>query len=131
MIKTELETTLDKLEHEVLDELENPFKPYSLVFPYEVRCTIDDDGKNTEIIIRTRSEEILFGRNEKDILLQKELYNEYGKQTYAKHILNWVSKRLPNINPREVELEFKGSPTPLLMNQEETKEFIKGCLDDE
>ena len=78
----ELETTLDTLEQEVLDELENPYKPYSVIFPYEIRFTIPDDGHNTEILIRTRSEEVRYGRNEKDILFQKELDNRYGRDTY-------------------------------------------------
>ena len=59
----QLDTTLDTLEQDVLDELENPYQPYRVVFPYEVRFTIPDDNHNTEIAIRTRSEEVRFGRN--------------------------------------------------------------------
>ena len=127
----ELETTLDTLEQEVLDELENPYKPYSVIFPYEIRFTIPDDGHNTEITIRTRSEEIRYGRNEKDILLQKELDNRYGRDTYSKHILNWVGKRLGTIDPRECDLEYLGTPTVSLMGHKEVKEFSEGCLTDE
>ena len=53
MEKDELDTTLDTLEQEVMDELENPYRPYSVIFPYEVRFTIPDDNHNTEITIRT------------------------------------------------------------------------------
>jgi len=127
----ELETTLDTLEQEVLDELENPYKPYSVIFPYEIRFTIPDDGHNTEILIRTRSEEVRYGRNEKDILLQKELDNRYGRDTYSKHILNWVAKRLGTIDPRECDLEYVGTPTVSLMGHKEVKEFAEGCLTDE
>ena len=66
MKNNELETTLEKLEQEVLDEIENPYRPYRVEFPYEVRFTIPNDGHNTEITIRTRSEEVRFGRNEND-----------------------------------------------------------------
>jgi hypothetical protein len=127
----ELESTLDTLEQEVLDELENPYKPYSVIFPYEIRFTIPDDGHNTEILIRTRSEEVRYGRNEKDILLQKELDNRYGRDTYSKHILNWVAKRLGTIDPRECDLEYVGTPTVSLMGHKEVKEFSEGCLTDE
>ena len=127
----ELETTLDKLEQEVLDELENPYRPYRVIFPYEIRFTIPDDDHNTEITIRTRSEEIRFGRNENDILLQKELDNRYGKDTYSKHILNWVAKRLPSIDPTECDLEYVGTPTVSLMGHKEVKDFSEGCLTDE
>ena len=60
--KDELDTTLDTLEQEVMDELENPYRPYSVIFPYEVRFTIPDDDHNTEITIRTRSEEVRLDR---------------------------------------------------------------------
>jgi len=108
--KEDLETELDNLEQEVLDELENPYRPYRVIFPYEIRFTIPDDDHNTEITIRTRSEEVRFGRNEKDILLQKGIDNRYGRITYSKHILDWVGKRLPDIDPRECDLEYVGTP---------------------
>ena len=126
----ELETTLDTLEQEVLDELENPYRPYRVIFPYEIRFTIPDDDHNTEITIRTRSEEVRFGRNEKDILLQKGIDNRYGRITYSKHILNWLEKRLFCIDPRECDLEYVGTPTVSLMGHKEVKEFSEGCLTD-
>ena len=127
----ELETTLDTLEQEVIDELENPYRPYSVIFPYEVRFTIPDDNHNTEITIRTRSEEVRFGRNEKDILLQKGIDNPYGRNTYSKHILDWVSKRLPDIDPRECDLEYVGTPTVAPIDHHQVKEFIEGFLNDD
>ena len=127
----ELDTTLDTLEQEVLDELENPYSPYQVIFPYEVRVTIPDDGHNTEIILRTRSVEVRFGRNEKDILRQKELDNRYGRDTYSKHILNWVGERLPSIDPRECDLEYIGTPTVSPMDHQQVKDFTERCLTDE
>ena len=127
----QLDTTLDTLEQEVLDELEKQYRPYRVIFPYEIRFTIPDDNHNTEITIRTRSEEVRFGRNEKDILLQKELDNRYGRDTYSKHILNWIAKRLPSIDPKECDLEYLGTPTVSLMGHKEVKEFSEGCLTDE
>ena len=45
----ELEKTVDQLEQEVLDELENPYEPYRVIFPYEVSFTIPEDAHNTEL----------------------------------------------------------------------------------
>jgi len=131
MEKSDSETEMEKLEQEVLDEIENPYRPYRVEFPYEVRFTIADDGHNTEITIRTRSEEVRFGRNENDILLQKEVDNRYGKDTYSKHILDWVSKRLPHIDPRECDLEYVGTPKVSPMNVQQVKDFIEGVLNDD
>ena len=127
----QLDTTLDTLEQDVLDELENPYQPYRVVFPYEVRFTIPDDNHNTEITIRTRSEEVRYGRNQKCILLQKELDNRYGRDTYSKHILNWVGERLPSIDPRECDLEYIGTPTVSPMDHHQVKDFTERCLTDE
>ena len=131
MEKTESEAEIEKLEQEVLDELENPYQPYSVTFPYEIRCTIPDDGHTTEITIRTRSEEVRFGRNENDILLQKEVDNRYGRDTYSKHILDWVGKRLPDIDPRECDLEYVGTPKVSPIEHHQVKEFIAGFLNDD
>lgn len=131
MEKSDSETEMEKLEQEDLDELENPYRPYSVTIPYEVRFTIADDGHNTEITIRTRSEEVRFGRNEKDILLQKGIDNRYGRITYSKHILDWVGKRLPDIDPRECDLEYVGTPKVSPMNVHQVKDFIEGVLNDD
>ena len=131
MDKSKSETEMETLEREVLDELENPYRPYSVISPYEVRFTIPDDGHNTEITIRTRSEEVRFGRNQRDILLQKEIDNRYGRDTYSKHILNWVGKRLPDIDPRECDLEYVGTPTVTSIDHQEMKDFTEDCLNDD
>ena len=130
MENDELKTTLDELEQEVLDEIENPFHPYSVIFPYEVKLTFPDEDSNTEITIRTRSEEIRFGRNEQDILLQKDADNRYARDTYSKHILDWVNKRLPNIDPRECDLEFVGTPIVSRINHREVQDFKEGHRND-
>ena len=131
MDKSQSETEMETLEREVLDQLENPYQPYSVIFPYDCRFTIPADGHNTEITIRTKSQEIRFGRNERDIILQKEIDNRYGRNTYAKHILGWVLKRLPDIDPRECDVEYTDTPTITLMDQQEVKDFTEGCLNDE
>ena len=129
--KDELNTTLDTLEQEVIDELENPYRPYSVIFSYEVRFTIPDDDHNTEITIRTRSEEVRFGRNEKDIFLQVEIDHRHGRDTYSKHILDWIGKRLGTMHPRECDLEYVGTPTVSPIDHSQMKEFAEGCLTNE
>ena len=123
MEKNELEKTLE--------DLENPYRPYRVEFPYEIRFTTPQDENITEIIVRTRSEEVRFGRNERDVMLQKGMDNRYGRLTYSKHILNWVRKRLGTMDPRECDLEYVGTPTVSLMGDKEVKEFSEGCLTDE
>ena len=131
MEKSESETEMEKLEQEVLDEIENPYKPYRVEFSYDVRFTIPDDGHNTEITIRSRSEEIRFGRNENDILLQKEIDNRYGKETYAKHIIEYAGNHIRWGEGTDLELEYVGTPKVSPMEHHQVKEFIRGFLNDE
>jgi hypothetical protein len=77
--KDELEKSVDALEQEVIHELNlesstgaNPNRMFSVVFPYQVRFTIPSDGHNTEIVITTKTEEFYSGRNQQDVLFQKD-----------------------------------------------------------
>jgi len=127
----ELTKTLDELEEEVMDEIENPYGPFEVTFPYVVRLSIPDDGHNTEVTIRTRSQEVRFGRHERDILLQKEVDNEYGRTTYAKHILDWVSDKLTNIDPRDCTLVYPQEPSVRPLSDDEVREYIDEIIDHE
>ena len=127
----ELEKTVDQLEQEVLDELDNPYKPYRVVVPYGVSFTIPEDGHNTEITIRTKSEEVRYGRNEKDVLLQKEIDNRLSSKTYSKHIINWVRERLWYIDLDECDLEYIGKPSVSPMTKKEVKDFTETCLNED
>ena len=51
MDKSKSETEMEELEQEVLDQLENPYRPYSVIFPYEVRFTIPDGNQSLSIIV--------------------------------------------------------------------------------
>ena len=81
----------------------------------------------TEIIVKTRSEEVRFGRNERDVMLQKGMDNRYGRLTYSKHILDWIAETLPDIKPKDCEVEYLGEPTVTLMNEKEIREFAERC----
>jgi hypothetical protein len=104
---------------------------FSVKFPYQVTFTFPDDDHNTTITIDTTSEILRYGRDEEDILLQMKLDHHHSRSTYAKHIVNWVSDRLGNINPREVNLIYGDTPTIELMTDDQIDEFREGCLNDE
>ena len=120
-----------KLKQDVVDILDNPYRPYRVEFPYEVSFTTPQDENITEIIVRTRSEEVRFGQNERDVNLQKGMDNRYGRLTYAKHILGWIAETLPDIKPKDCDVEYLGEPTVTLMNDEEIREFAERCCGDD
>ena len=104
---------------------------FSVKFPYQVTFTFPEDDHNTTITIESRSEILRYGRDEQDIHHQMKLDQAHGEPTYAKHIINWVSDRLGNINPREVTVTYGDNPTIELMTNEQIEEFREDCLNDE
>lgn len=113
------------------EDTNNGYSTYSVVFPYECSFTIPDDGNETEITIKTKSQVLRYGKGEEDIRLQMELDLEQGKETYAKHILKWVSNKLYNIDPRDVNVSYEDITSINLMSDEEIDEFREDCLNDE
>ena len=131
MEKSVSETDMENLEKEIMDELNNPYSTYLVQFPYTCFLTIPDDGNVTKVTIESRSEVMRYGRNEDDIKHQMELDQAHGRPTYAKHLIEWVSDRLWNIDPREVNVTYGDDHTINLMTEEEIDEFREGCLNDE
>ena len=127
----ELEESLDELETEVMETLDNPYRTYSVQFPYSVSFTIPDDDHHTQITIQSTSEILRYGRDEHDIHHQMQLDQAHGKPTYAKHLINWISSRLSEINPREVNVTYGDTSTIEIMTDEQIDEFRQDCLNDE
>jgi hypothetical protein len=120
----------NNLETEVIETLDNPYRTYSVQFPYTVAFTIPDDGHQTSITIESRSEILRYGRDEQDIHQQMELDQVHGEPTYAKHLINWVSDRLKNIEPREATVTYGDTSTIEIMTDEQIDEFREDCLND-
>jgi len=130
-MKDQLETTLDQMETEVLETIENPYSAYLVQFPYTCSFTIPQDGNLTRVTIETKSEVLRYGRDNHDIELQMVLDQEYGSSTYAKHLIGWVSKRIADVDPLEVDVSYGDNPNIELMSDEQIDEFQQSCLNDE
>ena len=126
-----LTDALHKIEGLVTDALGNHHSTFSVKFPYTVSFTFPEDDHNTTITIETTSEALRYGRDEQDIFLQMQLDQDHGRSTYSKHIIDWVSSRLWNINPRDVSITYGDKLQIDLMTDEEIEEFREACLDEE
>ena len=138
MEKTDLETTLDTLEQEVIDDLnlefspdENPNKMFSVVFPYQVRFTIPDDDHNTEVIINSKTEEYYSGRNPQDVLFQKEQSDRYSKTAFIKHIQKYVRDEIWSVEPEDAHLNYTGKPEVTEMSETRLATFQREIADNE
>ena len=61
----------------------------------------------------------------------KELDDRYGRHTYAKHITDFVRHRLYLDDIENLELTNRQKPDIKLMNDDDVKEWVERCLDDE
>ena len=137
MEKSESETEMEKLEQEVIHELNlesstdaNPNRMFSVVFPYQCRFTIPDDGHNTEIIINTKTKEFYSGRTQQDVLFQKEQSDRYSKTAFIKHIQKYVRDELWRVEPEDAHLTYTGKPEVREMTESELSTFEREIADD-
>ena len=77
--------TLDDLETEVMEALDNPYRTYSVKFSYQVSFSFPDDDHHTQITIQSTSEILRYGRDEHDIHMQMEL----DQDAASKYIQPW------------------------------------------
>ena len=138
MEKSESETEMEKLEQEVIHELNlesstgaNPNRMFSVVFPYQVRFTIPDDGHNTEIVITTKTEEFYSGRNHQDVLFQKEQSDRYSKTALIKHIQKYVRDELWRVEPEDANLTYTGKPEVKEMSETRLSTFQREIAENE
>ena len=140
MKKEQPEQTPDELEQEVIDELnlefspdENPNRMFSVIFPYQVRFTIPDDEYNTEVIINTKTEEFYSGRNQQDVLFQKEQSDRYSKEGLIKYIQKYIRDELFHVEPEDAHLTYTGKPEVTEMTELElmTLKIGRGNNDDD
>ena len=121
----------NKLPGRPSETLDTPYSTYSVQFPYTVSFRFPDDAHHTSITIDSTSEVLRYGRDEHDIHHQMELDQAHGKSTYAKHLINWVSSRLSEIDPREVNVTYGDTFTIEIMTDEQIDQFREDCLNDE
>jgi hypothetical protein len=55
-MKDQLETTIDQMEMQIRETIENPYSPYLVQFPYTCSFTIPQDGNVTRVTIETKIE---------------------------------------------------------------------------
>ena len=127
----ELTNTLNQLETEVRETLDNPYSTYLVQFPYTVSYSFPDDDHHTCITIESTSQVLRYGKNRYDMELQTQLDQDHSRHTFAKHLMKWVSSRMGEIDPREVTVTYGDDIKIDLMTNDQIDEFREGCLNDE
>ena len=123
----------EELEQELIPE-KNTNKMFSVVFPYQIKFMIpdnDDEHPPTEIIVTTHSQEFFSGRNEQDVLFQKENYDRYSKIRPIKYIKKFIWYEIENLNPEDAHLTFTGKPEVTEMSETRLATFQREIADNE
>ena len=115
----DLEKVLNMIETKVMETLDNPYSAYSVKFPYTCTFSFPEDDHRTRVTIETVTECVRFGRSDHDVSLQIDMDQELSRRTYAKHVLQWVSRNLYSIEPEDVELTYGDTCSIDLMTDEE------------
>ena len=123
----ELEERLDQLEQEVMDELNSKHHPYKTITHYKCSLTLNED-EVTEVIIKTKTAGVCFATSPEDALQQTKSENLYSKQTYASHLLNFVSNNLRLVDIENVEVCYTEEPTIAPMPDDEIAEFQREII---
>ena len=135
----ELKKTIDDLEREVIEELqqessqeENPNKMFNVIFPYQVRLLIhdnDDDHPPTEVVINTHSQEYYSGRDEQDVRFQKQQSDKYSKERQIAYITKYVRDEMWSVDGEDCHISYTGNPEIREMSEEELHSFTLGTKD--
>ena len=128
-----MNTTPETLEDEVLRDIEkpeNPYKRYRVEFPFTCTFTIPEDGHNTRVTIKTRSEHLHHAKSEDDVRLQLERDREIDAPLNAKRILKFVRDEMWNVEPREVTVTYHPDYTIELATPEKVQEIVEDFLDE-
>ena len=132
-----MDNEIDKLEQEVMDELNeqigepsgNPFAAYRVQFPYKVEMTLEEDDHNTKVQIDTKSEEVIFARTEEDALLAHELTQRHSKRVYCKHITEFVRDGMWHIDVDAMTITFLDKPSATKLTDEEVDAYEREVVE--
>ena len=115
-------TKIEETGHSEGVSKDNPYQTYRVTFPYQVKFSFPVDDHNTEVIIKTKSVEYYFGKNEQDVVFQKELSDKISDLGMKKHVLKFLENNLWEIDPETCSLEREDKPEIEIMTQEEIDE---------
>mgnify|MGYP006926429689 FL=1 len=109
---------------------------FRVIFPYQVRIQIpdnDDEHSPTEVVINTHSQEFFSGRNQQDVLFQKEQSDRYSKEGLIKYIQKYIRDELFHVEPEDAHLTYTGKPEVTEMTELElmTLKIGRGNNDDD
>ncbi len=107
---------------------------HSVIFPYQVRILIPDNDDNhppTEVVINTHSQEFFSGRNQQDVLFQKEQSDRYSKTAFIKHIQKYVREQFWSMEPEDAHLTYTGKPEVTVMSELRLSTFQREIADNE
>jgi hypothetical protein len=124
-----LTNTLDDLEAEVMETLDNPTPSFLIDFPYEVSFSMPQDGHATKVTIETRSETICTAHDEDEVRQELKLHQPVFDTFYVERLMKWLCGNIENVNPSDANVtygdDYKISP----MTAAEVTAFKGDCTD--
>ena len=82
--------SLDELETEVMETLDNPTPSFLVNFPYVVSFTMPQDGHATKVTLETRSETICTAQDEDEVRRELKSHQPDFNTFYVERLIKWL-----------------------------------------
>ena len=122
--------SLDELETEVMETLDNPTPSFLIDFPYVVSFTMPQDGHATKLTVETRSETICTAHDEDEVRQELKYHQPDFNKFYGERLIKWLCGNIENVNPVDASVSYGDDYKISPMTPVEVTTFKEGCTDE-
>ena len=126
----DLTNTLDNLETEELETLDNPTPSFLIDFPYVVSFTMPQDGHATKVTVETRSETICTAHDEDEVRQELKSHQPDFNTFYVERLIKWLCGNIDNVNPVDASISYGDDYKISPMTLEDVTAFKRDCTDE-
>ena len=102
----DLTHSLDELETEVMETLDNPTPSFLVNFPYVVSFTMPQDGHATKVMVETRSKTICTAHDEDEVRQELKSHQPDFNTFYVERLIKWLCGNIDNVNPVNASVSY-------------------------
>ena len=122
--------SLDELETEVMETLDNPTPSFLIDFPYVVSFTMSQDGHATKVTVETRSETICTAHDEDEVRQELKSHQPDFNTFYVERLIKWLCGNIENVNPVDASVSYGDDFKIRRMTPAEAAAFKRDCTDE-
>ena len=122
--------SLDELETEVMETLENPTPSFLIDFTYVVSFTMPEDDDVTKVTVETRSETICTAHDEDEVRQELKSHQPDFNTFYVERLIKWLRRNIENVNPVDAFVTYGDDYKISRMTLEDVTVFKRDCTNE-